>query len=612
MSFKKWLLIFFITMLVCAGALVGFNVAVDPFGVFGDKIMKWDSYNMTNNPRVAKIPYLDKHHREYDSYVIGCSKTGGLPIDELNEAYDANFYSMLMYGGDMYDIEKTAEYIIANYEAENIIINLGLEEAVSYNKEDDSMKGNLHCKVDGSSAWKFYGKYLFANPSYAIDKLVAKGQDSYFPEEFDVFDADSGNYNKIIRDSEAIGDLGAYLETNDNVNGNLGYINKLAAKDDCLRAIAKIKGLCEDKGIKFTLIMDPISAVELSSYSSADLADYWRELAAITDFWDFSGYNSVSYESRYFYDIYHYRTNIGAMAIGVISGDYQGYIPQDFGHYTTAENVDERVATAFVPREPEDIQEYTENVPVLMYHSVGGEGGDEYVRVSPEKFTAQLDALAAAGYNSVTFQDLVNYVDYGMELPENPIVITFDDGYTNNYTYAWPILSEKGFRATINIIGCSVGKDTYKDTGEAIIPHFTYAQAKEMVDSGVIDIQSHSYDMHQAEKYEPNCRIGALPQKGESEAEYIEAFTADYERSRTEIQANTGSKVIAFAYPLGEYSRESEALLMELGNRATMTVNDGTNTIIKGLPQSLYALNRINVNQDTEPDVLVNMVKGEN
>lgn len=611
MSFKKWLIIFFATMVVCAGALVGFNVAVDPFGVFGDKIMKWDSYNMTNNPRVAKIPYLEQHHQEYDSYVIGCSKTGGLPIEDLNESFNASFYSMLMYGGDMYDIEKTAEYIISNYRAKNIIINLGLEEAVSYNKEDDPMKGNLHCKVDGSSPLKFYGKYLFANPSYAIDKLVAKGQDSYFPKEFDVFNGDNGNYDKRIRDSEAIGELTPYLAANDNVNGNLGYINELGAKAECLAAIAKIKGLCEEKGINFILIMDPVSAAELSSYSGEDLADYWRDIAGITDFWDFSGYNSLAYESRYFYDIYHYRTNIGAMIIGVMSGDYSGYIPSGFGHYVTAENVEERAATAFVPQEPEDTQLYTENVPVLMYHSVGGEGGYEYARVSPEKFAAQLDALAAAGYNPVAFQDLVNYVDYGTELPENPIVITFDDGYANNYTYAWPILREKGFKATINIIGWSVGEDTHKDTGEAIIPHFSYDQGKEMVDSGVIDIQSHSYDMHQAEEYLPNCRVGVLPEKGESEAEYIEAFKADYERSKQEIQENTGSKVIAFAYPLGEYSRESEALLMEMGNRVTMTINPGTNTIVKGLPQSLYALNRINVTQETEPEDLVSILKGD-
>lgn len=609
MSFKKWLLIFGLTILLCAGALVGFNVAVDPFGVFGDKIMNWYAYNMTNNPRVAKIPYLEAHHEEYDSYVIGCSKTGGLPIEALNQGFDAKFYSMLMYGGDMYDIEKTAEYIIANYQAKNIIINLGLEEAVSYNNEEDAMKGNLHCAVDGSSPLKFYGKYLFANPSYAVDKLVAYGQDSYAPQDFDVFDAATGNYDKRKRDVEAIGDLSTYLAANDNVDTEFGSVNQLAAKEQTLAALAKIKELCDAENINFILIMDPISALELSSYDSGDLQAYWRELAAITDFWDFSGYTSVAYESRYFYDTYHYRTNIGAMMVDIITNNSGNYRPQDFGYHVTAQNVDQRAATAFNRGTAPDAAAYTKSVPILMYHSVGSEGED-YAKVSEANFAAQISALAAAGYTAVTFGDLINYVDYGVELPAKPVVITFDDGYSNNYTLAYPILAQYGFKATVNVIVSSVGQDTYKDTGQAIYPHFTYSQAREMWQSGVMDLQSHSYDCHQVEKYEPKgqYRYGVLPKKGESETAYIEFFRADYQQAKTGLEENVGNQVNAFAYPYGEYTELSEILLSEMGNRVTMTIEPGPNTIIKGLPQSLYALHRYNVNNDVSPAELLDLI----
>ena len=75
MSSKKWVLVFLVTVLVLAALLAGLNLAVDPFGAFGDRLLSWFSYDETNNPRVAKFSYLEQHHDEYDSYILGCSST---------------------------------------------------------------------------------------------------------------------------------------------------------------------------------------------------------------------------------------------------------------------------------------------------------------------------------------------------------------------------------------------------------------------------------------------------------------------------------------------------------------------------------------------------------
>ena len=77
------------------------------------------------------------------------------------------------------------------------------------------------------------------------------------------------------------------------------------------------------------------------------------------------------------------------------------------------------------------------------------------------------------------------------------MIVTFDDGYSSFYELAFPILKELSIQATVFPIGVSVGKDTYKDTGISIIPHFNWQQAQEMASSGLVSIQSHSYDMHQ-------------------------------------------------------------------------------------------------------------------
>ncbi|MBQ7936600.1 MAG: polysaccharide deacetylase family protein, partial [Clostridia bacterium] len=70
MSSKKWLMMFAITIILALTVCAGMNILVDPFGVFGDPLLNWYSYNETNNPRVAKLAYLEEHHQEYDSYII--------------------------------------------------------------------------------------------------------------------------------------------------------------------------------------------------------------------------------------------------------------------------------------------------------------------------------------------------------------------------------------------------------------------------------------------------------------------------------------------------------------------------------------------------------------
>ena len=86
---------------VTSAVFAGFNIAVDPFGVFGDIIFDRYAYNMTQNPRFAKINYLEKNHDKYDSYIIGSSKTSSYSVEKLNEYYGgASFYNMIMYGGD--------------------------------------------------------------------------------------------------------------------------------------------------------------------------------------------------------------------------------------------------------------------------------------------------------------------------------------------------------------------------------------------------------------------------------------------------------------------------------------------------------------------------------
>ncbi len=631
-SFKKWIAVFIVTVVVIGALICGLNALVDPFGIFGDVAFNWYAYDMTQNPRAAKIAYLDKNYEKYDSYIIGCSKTGSYSTEALNKYYGgASFYNMLMYGGDMYDIELTAKYILENYNVKNIVINMGLEETVRYDTQADEMKSNLHAKVDGSWQPAYYGKYLFANPSYAFSKIAAWYMDGYLVNENDVFLPESGAYDKSVRDVEHVGSLNDFLTEYPSFKTVLKK-EKLDAKDKCLDSVRRIKEMCDEKGVSFRMIISPIFHTEMDIYDKVQLEEFLTGLSQITDYWDFSGYTSVSFEPRYFYDTYHFRNAVGNMVLAKVFGDESIYFPADIGRHVTADNISEHISSYFgsaaadenggggvnsdsgsnstdnVKNSASQTAAYSCNVPVLMYHHLDSAATNDAI-MTPERFEEHMAALSDAGYSAISLTQLLDYVDKGLEMPENPVLITFDDGYTSNYELAYPILEKYNMKAVINVIGVTTGKDSYKDTGAAIIPHFTYEEAREMAESGVIEIQSHSFDMHNTEALDEDYRQGVYKKAGETDEEYIEAFCSDFKRSEKEILDNTGNRVISYAYPNGFYTTLSEVLLSRMGVRITMTVEEGMNTVIKGLPQSLRAMKRYRVHEGISGEKLVERLK---
>ncbi len=249
-------------------------------------------------------------------------------------------------------------------------------------------------------------------------------------------------------------------------------------------------------------------------------------------------------------------------------------------------------------------------VPVLMYHSVSDSG--EYVVISPENFRKHLEAIEENGFTPVSLDELIRYVDYGFPLPEKPVCITFDDGYLDNYTQAFPMLKEFGFKATIFAIVSSVGKETYKNTSYGITPHFDYEQAKEMTDSGLISIQSHTYDMHQSTKFEAGpVRETVLRLKNESLIDYITRFRGDVLTAKTILETELEKPVVGFAYPLGKYNAITDYILKTNGIRVSMATSTGINYITAYDKNSLYNLNRYNINDSVDAELLISWLSGE-
>lgn len=611
MKFKKWLGAF-IGGIVLAGLLLGgFNYVVDPFGVFGDKVLKWHSYNMVNNPRVAKIGYLDQYHDQYDSYIIGGSKSSSISPELLNQYYDdASFYSMMMYGGDFHDYEQTLYYLIDNYEVKNIVLHMSMHEIGHFHEEATDFKQRLHGKVTGESLLPFYLKYLTLNPTYGYEKLEGYGKRTVNEMEYAQIIPETGVYNKVERDQENIDNLDDFWEQNPNFELPMGKVEDEEI-DKNVASLERMKEYAESHGATFTFITGAAYESEMKTYNLDDVKTFWLKLADVTDFWDFSGYTSITDEPRYYYDSMHYRNLVGEMMLGYMFDDPDVYVPEGFGHYTTSDNVEEHVEKVFTPPAPvavasEDEQDGV-NVPILMYHHIDPDPSlHNLMIIPPEKFEQDMRAIKEAGYTTVHLSDLVDYVNGEGDLPENPVVVTFDDGYLSNYEHAYPVLKALDMKATISVIGWSVGRDTHRIEGEKFYPHFSWEQAKEMYDSGLVEIQNHSFDMHEGEDAD---RFATLPKEGESTGEYSRAFVEDAKKIETQIEANVGNDVFTYTYPYGAYTLQSEQILKDLGYDVTVSINSGVSTIRRGDLSSLFALKRINAGVEVPSARLVEMLE---
>lgn len=179
------------------------------------------------------------------------------------------------------------------------------------------------------------------------------------------------------------------------------------------------------------------------------------------------------------------------------------------------------------------------SAPILMYHyiEVPSSTSLAWLYHTPAVFEAQLKTLANNCYQSVFVSDIAQAVNGVARLAPNTIAITFDDGYEDMYTEAYPLLRKYGMKGTMYIIVNALDKPGY----------LTKDQVKEMSDSGYVEIASHT--MNHANLNKSNWPV----------AKY--EMTA----SKAELEKIVGRPVDAFAYPYGFFTLRDEEICRQAG-----------------------------------------------
>lgn len=197
------------------------------------------------------------------------------------------------------------------------------------------------------------------------------------------------------------------------------------------------------------------------------------------------------------------------------------------------------------------------HIPVLLYHDVQKQYAPDraVITITPERFDEHIATLLKNGYTPISFEDVYNASQGKFSMPKKPVIISFDDGYLTNYTYAFPIIKKYKVKTTIFIVAKTVGQTTGN-------PHFTWEQAKIMQQSGLVNIHSHTY----SHDYLTD----------------LDSFQLERELrlSRYLIEKNLGTKCDILAFPFGSYNQNIVNSAHKAGYNVLAQVGEtGTNTV---------------------------------
>lgn len=220
-----------------------------------------------------------------------------------------------------------------------------------------------------------------------------------------------------------------------------------------------------------------------------------------------------------------------------------------------------------------------------MYHHVNPEGN--FINVTPAAFEKHMGHLRDHGFNALNTEDYLSIISGKQHPPKKPIMITFDDGWLDNWIYAFPVLKKYHMKAVIFTVTSLVadkarrGRDDEKavlplpvhrecqkmvDTGRAREVMLSWDEMREMESSGLIDIQSHTHTHQRWDKmkYDEKTRSTVI--------------SRELETSKKIIQDKLDKECSSLCWPWGKYNEEDITLAQSAGYKLLFTTEKGTNS----------------------------------
>ncbi len=249
-------------------------------------------------------------------------------------------------------------------------------------------------------------------------------------------------------------------------------------------------------------------------------------------------------------------------------GDLNSSDPKMIGNSLaeTASSSSQRI----IDNPPLALKGFSETIPILMYHYIEPPTATTTLKglyIDPIIFDKQLEALKKDNYQTLFISELATNLESEKKLTGKNIVLSFDDGYEDFYTQAWPILKKYNYKATLYIIINRLDTKGY----------LTRAQVKELAASDLVEIGSHTFnhpDLRSLKKKDANFEIQA---------------------SKKILETISGRPVLTFAYPFGYYRTDFFDMVSSIGYKAAVLVTPG----VKQGKENIWLLRRLRPGERT-------------
>ncbi len=218
-------------------------------------------------------------------------------------------------------------------------------------------------------------------------------------------------------------------------------------------------------------------------------------------------------------------------------------------------------------------------IAILCYHDIADDPGSSPTTISPSMLRNHIRRSRENGFVFLSLSELLSRRDHPEGLPEKVMVLTFDDGYRSFFERALPVLKEEGVKATLSIVSSFIDRPP-----AGIPPLMTWDQVREAVRTGLVEIASHTHDLHRYVTDNPYRDTGPsvttrryLLEKGryEDRAEYVARIRSDLRESKRVFEERLGRAPSVLAWPYGEHNRSARDIAAEEGFTTTLGL-DGT------------------------------------
>ncbi|MBN2428999.1 MAG: poly-beta-1,6-N-acetyl-D-glucosamine N-deacetylase PgaB [Deltaproteobacteria bacterium] len=228
----------------------------------------------------------------------------------------------------------------------------------------------------------------------------------------------------------------------------------------------------------------------------------------------------------------------------------------------------------------------------LCYHNTMDRVNDpEGMTISTKRLIEHFSWLKSHGFRAITVDDLLAAGKGERPLPDKAVLLTFDDGYDSFYQRVYPLLKAYEFPAVLALVGSWMEgpDDNYVRYGDHIVPRewfISWDEAKEMADSGLVEIASHSYELHLGvkgnpqENSQPALAHRIFDKKTgvyEGDVAFLNRIRKDLEKNTDLIQEKTGKRPRVMVWPYGKFNLPAVQIARDLGMPITLTLEDGAN-----------------------------------